>query len=244
MVPTLSTTDHRLMRRSFELAIASACAGEYPYGVVITRRDVVIAESINRVARDGDVTRHAEVVAISAAQRAVGSTSLDDCAIYVSVEPCAFCCYAIRESRIAKVAYGLRSPVMGGVSRWNILEDKLLSDKMPEVFAPPPHVLHCFLPDEAEAALRNAAPIAARWMEWRGLFVRGAESAASAPDARRSRRFAEHVRMIARKAFFDRFGRRAASTAPAPPISPLARPAPPLGDYEMVDVSATSPDAG
>jgi tRNA(adenine34) deaminase len=216
MVPKASTIDHLLMRRSFELAIASANAGEYPYGVVITRGDVIIAESINRVACDRDVTRHAEVVAISAAQKAIGSTSLDACTMYVSVEPCAFCCYAIRETRLAKVAYGLRSPLMGGISRWNILEDELLSAKMPEVFAPPPEVLHCFLSDEAEAALRQAAPIASLIMEWRGLFVRDSERVTAGHlDAKTNstprRRFPEALMMFARKLFFDRFGRGARS---------------------------------
>ena len=69
------------------------------------------------------MTRHAEVVAISAAQKALGTVSLDDCTIYVSAEPCAYCCYAIRESRIGRVVYGLTSPHMGGVSKWPVLTD-------------------------------------------------------------------------------------------------------------------------
>ena len=56
----------------------------------------MIAESINRVKQGKDVTRHAEVVAISGAQKALATTSLDDCEIYVNAEPCAFCAYAIR----------------------------------------------------------------------------------------------------------------------------------------------------
>ena len=55
----------------------------------------------------------AEVVAISEAQKTVGSTNLDDCTIYANVEPCALCSYAIRESRIARVVYAMRSPIMG-----------------------------------------------------------------------------------------------------------------------------------
>ena len=96
----------------------------------------MVAASINRVTQDGDVTRHAEVVTISAAQKALGTVSLDECTIYVNAEPCAFCCYAIRESRIARVVYGLQSPHMGGVSKWNVLADEDLSRSMPEVFAP------------------------------------------------------------------------------------------------------------
>ena len=153
-------SDRQLMARCFDLAVTSAQAGEYPYGVVIAKRDIVVAGGINRVVRDRDVTRHAEVAAISDAQKRLGSTNLEGCALYASAEPCAFCCYAIRESRISKVAYGLQAPVTGGCSRWNILEDEMLSRRIPEVFAPPPIVLHCFMCEQAEAALRHAAPVA------------------------------------------------------------------------------------
>jgi tRNA(adenine34) deaminase len=58
-----------------------------------------VAESINKVTHDGDVTRHAEVAAISQAQKTLGTVSLEDCEIYLNAEPCALCSYAIRETR-------------------------------------------------------------------------------------------------------------------------------------------------
>jgi len=133
--------DRRMMARAIALSKVSGAVGEYPYGVLICLAGEVVAESINRVKHDADVTRHAEVVAISAAQKALGSTSLDDCVIYSSSEPCVYCSYAIRESRIGRVVYGLHSPHMGGLSRWNVLKDERLSRTMPEVFAPPPAVV-------------------------------------------------------------------------------------------------------
>jgi tRNA(adenine34) deaminase len=111
------TTDRLMMTRCTALSKASGKAREYPYGAVICRSGRVVSESINRVTHDGDVTRHAEVVAISLAQKALRTVSLDDCEIYVNAEPCAFCCYAIRETRIRRVVYGLSSPHMGGVSK-------------------------------------------------------------------------------------------------------------------------------
>ena len=212
------TGDAHMMRRCFALAIESAKQGEYPYAAIITRNGQVVAESTNRVARDRDVTRHAEVVAIAEAQRATGHTSLHDCVIYVNAEPCAFCSYAIRETRIAKLVYGMRSPVMGGVSRWNILGDRVLSDTLPEVFAPPPDIVHDFLCDEADAALRRAAPLAWAFIRRRRLFDTTAQSEA-APDGIR---FAHSQRSRARIAmseplmrvlrrFFDRFGRGGAT---------------------------------
>src|SRR5215475_1420324 len=94
------TTDRLMMVRCIGLSKAAGKAGEYPYAAVICRDNVIVAESKNRVARDADVTRHAEVVAISRAQHALGSISLDDCEIHVNAEPSVFCSYAIRESRI------------------------------------------------------------------------------------------------------------------------------------------------
>src|SRR5678815_1923235 len=97
--------DSEMMQRCIALSVQAGKEGEYPYGVVIVRDGQVVTESINRVAHEKDVTRHAEVVAISAAQKALGTVSLDECTIYVSAEPCAYCCYAIRESRIHRVVY-------------------------------------------------------------------------------------------------------------------------------------------
>src|SRR5206468_7755486 len=111
--------DRLMMTRCIALSQESGKAGEYPYAAVVCCDGAIVAESINRVAHDRDVTRHAEVVAISLAQKALRSVSLDDCEIYVNAEPCAFCCYAVRESRIRRVVFGLSSPHMGGVSRWN-----------------------------------------------------------------------------------------------------------------------------
>jgi tRNA(adenine34) deaminase len=210
--------DARLMRRCFALAIESAKQGEYPYAAIIVRNNQIVVESTNRVARDRDVTRHAEVVAISEAQRATGRTSLDDCVMYVNAEPCAFCCYAIRESRIARVVYGMRSPVMGGVSRWNILEDSTLSDAIPEVFAPPPDIVHDFLCDEADAALRRAAPLAWIFIRRRRLFetppLAGDHDGVRFAGTRRSRGYVPVLEMlmrVLRNKFFDRFGRGGAT---------------------------------
>jgi tRNA(adenine34) deaminase len=207
------TRDEHMMRRCFALAIESAEHGEYPYAAVIARNGQVVVESTNRVARDRDVTRHAEVVAISEAQKAIGRTSLDDCVMYVNAEPCAFCCYAVRESRIAKLVYGMRSPIMGGVSRWNILGDRTLSDTMPEVFAPPPDIVHDFLCDEADAALRRAAPLAWIFIRRRRLFEprpAGEHDGVGFGSARPSRGPAavpEPLMRVLRTRFFDRFGR-------------------------------------
>jgi tRNA(adenine34) deaminase len=197
--------DREMMQRCIALAVQSGEAGEYPYGAVISRAGAVVCESVNRVAHERDVTRHAEVVAISAAQKALSSVSLDDCTIYVSAEPCVYCCYAIRESRIGRVVFGLRSPHMGGVSKWPVLTDPDISTAMPDVFAPPPEIVSDFMAQEAEAALIAWNPVIAGAMKSRGLFVAGP----FAPVVRASSNHTVALRVLAfiRRQVFDRFGR-------------------------------------
>ncbi|MGC2780232.1 MAG: nucleoside deaminase [Bradyrhizobium sp.] len=198
-----------MMTRVIALSVRSGEAGEYPYGVVIRRGGEVVAESINRVAHERDVTRHAEVVAISAAQKALGTVNLDDCEIYVCAEPCAYCCYAIRESRIARVVYGLRSPHMGGVSKWSVLTDEDLSDTMPEVFDPPPEITAGFMAHEVEQALLRWNPLVWGVVKRRGIFVAGPLELVRArgPDASPARGLRRRLLAFMRRTVIDRFGR-------------------------------------
>lgn len=200
--------DRTMMARAIALSKQSRAAGEYPYGVLICLAGEVVAESINRVKHDADVTRHAEVVAISAAQKALGSTSLDDCVIYSSAEPCVLCSYAIRESRIGRVVYGLHSPHMGGLSKWNVLEDEGLSRTMPEVFAPPPTVVAGFMADEADRALLASSPLIWMAMKRRGLFVTEAPETLASREPGLPRNGQAALWGPLRRNFFDRFGRR------------------------------------
>jgi tRNA(Arg) A34 adenosine deaminase TadA len=127
---------------------------------VVCRDGQIVCEAVNSVRYDRDVTRHAELVALSAAFRRLNRTSLEDCTIYSNAEPCALCCYAMRESRIGRVVYSIPAPLTGGVSRWRILADDELSDRLPEVFAPPPEIVPGFMRKGAEKALARPAPLA------------------------------------------------------------------------------------
>jgi tRNA(adenine34) deaminase len=196
--------DRQMMQRCIALSVQSGQAGEYPYGVVVTRDGAVVTSSINRVAHEHDVTRHAEVVAISGAQKALGTVSLDDCTIYVSAEPCAYCSYAIRESRIGRVVYALSSPHMGGVLKWPVLTDEDISRAMPDVFAPPPEVVAGFMAREAQAALLAWNPLIAGVITARKLFVAGPFRTVR-PTGRRG--LAQRALGLLRRAVFDRFGR-------------------------------------
>ena len=199
--------DRHMMTRCIALSQQSGKAGEYPYGAIVCRDGAIVAESINRVTHDGDVTRHAEVVVISLAQKALHSVSLDDCEIFVNAEPCAFCCYAIRESRIRRVVFGLSSPHMGGVSKWNVLADTDLNTAMPEVFSPPPEIVAGFMAKEAEQALMEWNPLVAEVIKRRGLFGAAPRvikhSHVASPLGLRDKLF-----RFLRRNFFDYFGRR------------------------------------
>jgi tRNA(adenine34) deaminase len=203
------TLDREMMTRCLAVAVRSGQEGEYPYGVVICRAGNVVAESTNRVAHEHDVTRHAEVVAISQAQKTLGTVSLDDCSIYVSAEPCVYCSYAIRESRIGRLVYALRSPHMGGASKWNVLTDADLSKTMPEVFDPPPEIIAGFMAQEVEQALLKWNPLVWGVIMKRGLFVAGPRETVRArePDTDPARKLTRRLLAFLRRTVFDRFGR-------------------------------------
>ena len=208
--PEIDAVDSDMMRRCIARSKAAAAEGEYPYAAVICRNGTFVCEAINAVARERDVTRHAELVALSEAQKVLGTTSLDDCTIYANAEPCAFCCYAIRESRIGRVVYGLWSPLMGGHSRWNILADNRLSDAMPEVFAPPPEIVAGYLRDEVEEAFKQWNPLIWKFISERGLLVAGPREAGLAPVRviPRQRSLKERLMAVFRRTVVDRVGRR------------------------------------
>jgi tRNA(adenine34) deaminase len=174
------------MRRCVALARSAGSREVYPFAAVIGRRGEFVSESLNMVRNEGDVTRHAEMLAISSAQKKVRSTSLHECTIYSTIEPCAMCSYAIRESRIGRVIFGLRSPVMGGNSRWNILTDSGLSSALPEVFAPPPVIVPGCLHHEVQQVFEQRNPLLWKFMKARKIFVHGSGDSTGAlnPETR------------------------------------------------------------
>src|SRR5262245_18621120 len=167
---SLDRTDVKMMARCLELARAATQAGEFPFAAVISKNGEIIAETINQVAHDADITRHAELLAISAGQKVIGRGHLRNCTLYTIVEPCPMCSFAIREARIARVVFALRSPLMGGSSRWDVLGDDVLSSHMPEVFAPPPDVVAGSLSNEAAQVWRRWNPIIWGIIRLRGVF--------------------------------------------------------------------------
>jgi tRNA(adenine34) deaminase len=89
--------------------------GEVPVGCVIVRDGAVIAAAGNRTLTDRDPTAHAEIIAIRAAARALGSDRLTGCDLHVTLEPCAMCAAAISFARVRRLNYGAPDPKGGGV---------------------------------------------------------------------------------------------------------------------------------
>jgi tRNA(Arg) A34 adenosine deaminase TadA len=103
------------MRRALDLARQAAAAGEVPVGAVVTLRDEVVAEAANAMRENSDPTAHAEVAAIRAAAAKLQTSRLDDCTIWVTLEPCAMCAAAISLARIHSLRFGAEDPKGGGV---------------------------------------------------------------------------------------------------------------------------------
>jgi tRNA(Arg) A34 adenosine deaminase TadA len=103
------------MRRALELAAAAAANGEVPVGAVVTRGHEVISEAGNMMRSSLDPTAHAEVVAIREAAMRLGTPRLDDCTLWVTLEPCAMCAAAIALARMKELRFAAEDPKGGAV---------------------------------------------------------------------------------------------------------------------------------
>jgi tRNA(adenine34) deaminase len=163
-------TDKEMMARCIALSRIAVDKGEYPFAAVIAREGKSATEAINRRMRENDVTWHAEVLALSQAQKTLWKKDLRLYTLYTNIEPCAMCAFCIREAWIGRVVYALASPLMGGMSKWNILRDDSMSGRMPQIFGPVPEVVVGVLAQEAEQAWQDWNPLAWYMIRRRGLL--------------------------------------------------------------------------
>lgn len=103
------------MRRALDLAREAAEAGEVPVGAVVTVGESIVAEARNAMRGSTDPTAHAEIEALRAAASALGTSRLDDCTLWVTLEPCAMCAAAIALARVKALRFGAEDPKGGGV---------------------------------------------------------------------------------------------------------------------------------
>ena len=98
--------DQHYMKMALQEAKAAFDAGEVPVGAVVVCKDRIIARAHNLTETLTDVTAHAEMQAITAASSVLGGKYLNDCILYVTVEPCVMCAGAIGWSQLGKLVYG------------------------------------------------------------------------------------------------------------------------------------------
>ena len=107
------TTDEKYMRAALKQAEKAYNLGETPIGCVIVHEDKIIARGYNRRNTDKNPLAHAEVAAIKKASKKLGDWRLEECTLYVTLEPCQMCAGAIVQSRMKKVVIGSMNPKAG-----------------------------------------------------------------------------------------------------------------------------------
>ncbi len=117
--------DEYFMKQAFREAQAAYAEDEIPVGAVVVCNNQVIARGHNQTERLNDVTAHAEMIALTAAADFMGAKFLDECTLYVTLEPCIMCAGAIGWARPARIVYGAADEKKG----FNTVQGKILHPK-------------------------------------------------------------------------------------------------------------------
>ena len=140
--------DHEgYMRQALALAREAAECGEVPVGCVIVRDGQVIGRGRNRREEKQHTGSHAEMEAICQANEALGTWRLDDCTLYVTLEPCPMCAGAILNARVSRVYFGARDREMGACGG--------VMNLFMEDFPHPPALVGGVLAEECRAVLTD-----------------------------------------------------------------------------------------
>ena len=123
------------MRIALDRARGAALAGEVPVGAVVTREGEVLAAAANAMRSGHDPTAHAEMVALREAARAIGSSRLDGCDLWVTLEPCAMCAGAIALARIGRLYFAAPDPKGGAVLHGPRLFAQPTCHHAPEIYS-------------------------------------------------------------------------------------------------------------
>jgi tRNA(adenine34) deaminase len=125
-----SQIDRRFMQMALAEAAAAAVEDEVPIGAVIVHEGQVLAAAHNQREQLRDPTAHAEMIAITQAATALESWRLENCTLYVTLEPCPMCAGAIVQSRVKRVVYGADDPKAGAVKTlYQLLDDTRLNHR-------------------------------------------------------------------------------------------------------------------
>jgi tRNA(adenine34) deaminase len=119
------------MREALAEARRGMAAGEVPVGAVVVIGGAIVARAHNAPIALADPTAHAEVLAVRAAAAGAGNYRLTEATLYATVEPCAMCCGAALQARVARVVYGAPDPKAGAVeSLYRLLDDRRLNHRI------------------------------------------------------------------------------------------------------------------
>ena len=130
-MPEDPALDAEFMRAALAEASDAAERGEVPIGAVLTLDNRIIARAGNRTIADCDPTAHAEIVALRAAAKIIGNYRLLGTTLYVTIEPCAMCCGAMIQARIARLVYGADDAKAGAVrSCFSVLDHPQLNHRV------------------------------------------------------------------------------------------------------------------
>jgi len=122
--------DETFMQEALRLAEKARTADEVPVGAVVVRQGKIISRGYNQVELLKDATAHAEMLALTAAEAAVGDWRLTDCDLYVTKEPCPMCAGAIVHTRIRRVIFGCTDIRAGaGGTVMNLLQHNVLNHR-------------------------------------------------------------------------------------------------------------------
>ncbi len=128
--PSPLSPHEEYMRRALDEAIIAYDEHEVPVGTVIVHQGQVIASAHNQRETLNDPTAHAEMIALTQAAAALGSWRLENCVLYVTLEPCPMCAGAIVQARVPVVIYGTTDPKAGAChSLYSITEDPRLNHR-------------------------------------------------------------------------------------------------------------------
>ena len=135
--------DSYYMRKALDEARAAYAEGEVPVGAVVVCRDRILARTHNLTETLNDVTAHAEIQAVTAAANALGGKYLNECTLYVTVEPCVMCAGALGWAQLGRLVYGAADPKRG------------YSVYAPGALHPKTEVVKGLLEDEAAELMRT-----------------------------------------------------------------------------------------
>lgn len=106
-------SDESYMEAALQEAEEALQEGEIPVGALVVRRRRVLARAHNQTERLGDVTAHAEMLALTAAAEAMGGKYVHDCTLYVTLEPCAMCAQALHWAQLSRLVFAAADPRRG-----------------------------------------------------------------------------------------------------------------------------------